>query len=83
MKTILEKYLTILNEENPESIPVGKHNDVPDIKFDSEELKKGIIIEREHSDNPVICKAIAKDHLSEIPDYYTRLEKMESEAKGE
>lgn len=25
---------------------------------------------------------ISKDHLKEIPDYYTRLAKMEAEAKG-
>jgi hypothetical protein len=83
MKNIMEKYLTVLNEENPESIPVGKHNNVPDSDFDSEELKKGIKIEMEHTDNKEFAKCIAKDHLSEIKDYYTRLIKMEKDAKGE
>jgi hypothetical protein len=82
MKNLLEKYLKLLNEENPKESPVGKHNDVPDDKFDLKELKNGIDIEKEHTNNPEIAKRIAKDHLSEIPDYYTRLKKMESEAKG-
>jgi len=61
---------------------VGKHKDVDDSKFDPEELKKGILIEREHTDSAAIAKEISKDHLSEIKDYYTRLLKMEKEAKG-
>ena len=76
----MKNYLSYLKEQSNINI-VGKHNDVPDSKFDPNELKKGIEIEHEHSDNPAICKAIAKDHLSEIPDYYTRLEKMEEGAK--
>ena len=51
--------------------------------FDTEELKEGIKIEMEHTENPVISKRIALDHLTEIPDYYTRLIKMEKEAEGE
>lgn len=47
---------------------------------DPEELKKGIEIEYEHTNNPEISKRIALDHLSEIDDYYTRLIKMEKEA---
>ena len=72
MKTI-NKFLS-------ESI-IGKHNDVPDSKFDPEQLKMGIDIEKEHSDDIEIRTRIAKDHLSEIPDYYTRLKKMEGEPK--
>ena len=60
---------------------VGKHNEVPDSKFNSKELKKGIEIEHEHTNDSNLAKDIAKDHLSEIPDYYTRLVKMEDEAK--
>ena len=58
----------------------GKHNDVPDSKFNPQELEWGIDIEKEHTDNPEIAKHIAKDHLTEIPDYYTRLKKLEKEA---
>ncbi|MCK5017090.1 MAG: hypothetical protein KAS32_08455 [Candidatus Peribacteraceae bacterium] len=59
---------------------IGRHNDIPDEQFDPEELKMGIKVEMEHTDNINLSKRITKDHLSEITDYYTRLNKMESEA---
>lgn len=52
-----------------------------DIKHDSDELKMGIEVEYEHTTNPLISRKIAMDHLVEIPDYYTRLKKMEDEAE--
>jgi hypothetical protein len=64
-------------------LPVGKHNADPDDKFNAEELAMGIKIEMEHTDDLDIAKAIAKDHLNEVPDYYSRLTKMEEEAKNE
>ncbi len=51
--------------------------------LDEEELRMGIEVEMEHTSNPVISRKIAYDHLTEIPDYYTRLAKMEKEAKKE
>lgn len=48
-----------------------------------EQLEIGIKVEMEHTTNEDIAKKIALDHLAEIPDYYTRLEKMEADAKGE
>lgn len=42
---------------------------------------KGIEVEMEHTDDKNKASEIAKDHLFEIPDYYTRLEKMEKEGK--
>jgi len=50
-------------------------------KYDSKQLAMGIDIEKEHLPYPSIAEKIAKDHLAEFPDYYTRLKKMESEAK--
>ena len=64
-------------------VSIGKHNDTPDDQFDADELAKGIKVEMEHTDDEETAKAIAKDHLAEIKDYYTRLLKMEAEAKGE
>ena len=61
---------------------IGKHNEIPDDKFDQKELEAGIKVEHEHTNDPEKAKSIAKDHLSEIPDYYTRLLKMEREAKS-
>ena len=47
---------------------------------DPEELSMGVHVEMEHTSHKDISKKIALDHLSEIPDYYTRLRKMEEEA---
>lgn len=48
--------------------------------FDPNQIEMGIKVEMEHTTNPKIAERIAKDHLAEIPDYYTRLAKMEKEA---
>lgn len=69
-------------KESNNSLPVGKHNNVPDNKFDEKQLKIGIGIEKEHTDNEEIAKSIAKDHLSEFKNYYTALVKMEKELKN-
>jgi hypothetical protein len=49
---------------------------------DFEQLRQGILIEMEHTKDPNVAKKITLDHLAEIPDYYTRLAKMEKEAKA-
>lgn len=52
----------------------------PDIKeseADPKELAMGIKVEMEHTSIPSLAKQIALTHLSELPDYYTRLKKME------
>lgn len=61
---------------------VGKHIDISDKEYDPKQLAMGIKIEHEHTDNDALAKEIAKDHLSEISDYYTRLVNMEKEAKS-
>jgi predicted acetyltransferase len=45
------------------------------------ELRAGIAIEKEHTGSATMAKEIAMDHLVEIPDYYTRLKKMEKEGE--
>ena len=47
------------------------------------QLKMGIPIEHEHTKDKVLATDIALQHLDEIPDYYTRLKKMEASAKKE
>jgi hypothetical protein len=44
---------------------------------------KGVKIEMEHTDNKQRATEIAMDHISEFPDYYDRLEKMENKADKE
>ena len=48
--------------------------------FDKKEVEMGMKVEMEHTSFPAIARKISHDHLSEIPDYYTRLAKMEKEA---
>lgn len=43
-----------------------------------QQLKMGIEIEKEHTDDSEEAAKIALDHLKEDPDYYTKLKKMEA-----
>ena len=61
---------------------IGNHDFAPDSDFDQHELAMGIGVEHEHTQSMLIAKLIAKDHLGELPDYYTRLEKMEKDANA-
>lgn len=59
--------------------------------FDVEQFRSGMDVELEHGahdpatnvtdDEPTVTAKIALAHLKEFPDYYTRLERMEEEAK--
>lgn len=59
--------------------------------FDVEQFRKGLDVELEHGiqdlqtnvthNDEIITGKIALAHLNEYPDYYSRLEKMEKEAK--
>lgn len=50
---------------------------------DPQQLKMGINVEMEHTNDRKKAAAIALDHLAEIPDYYTRLQRMEDQAEKE
>ncbi len=52
-----------------------------DVSFVRNQLKMGIKVEREHTKDNELATDIALQHLDEIPDYYTRLKKMETDAK--
>jgi hypothetical protein len=61
--------------------------------FDVEQFRMGMDVELEHglhdpvtnvtNSDPVVTGKIALAHLNEFPDYYTRLEKMETQAEAE
>ena len=61
--------------------------------FGLEQFRKGMNIELEHGtrdpetnvtdDDVTMTAKIARAHLNEFPDYYTRLAKMEAEAEAE
>jgi hypothetical protein len=63
-----------------ESIAKKHRMDTSDIQ---KQLEMGIKIEHEHVTDKATATDIALQHLDEIPDYYTRLKKMESSAKKE
>lgn len=44
---------------------------------DPNELAMGIKVEFEHTSCPKLAEFIAKTHLKELPDYYSKLKKME------
>lgn len=60
-------------------------------RFDVEQFRMGLGVELEHGrrdpatnvsdDDEITTGKIARAHLNEFPDYYTRLAKMESEAE--
>ena len=61
--------------------------------FDVDQFRRGMDVELEHGlhdlgtnvtdDDPHVTGKIARAHLNEFPDYYTRLEHMEEQAKRE
>jgi len=55
-----------------ESVKANKN-----LKINKKELEMGIKVEYEHTNNELIARRIALDHLTELYDYYTRLKKME------
>jgi hypothetical protein len=52
-----------------------------EVSFIQKQLDMGAPIEHEHTKNQKLAMEIALQHLDEIPDYYTRLKKMEVDAK--
>jgi hypothetical protein len=86
--TVVERILSSLNEDegcscdDKDTKPVmsigsiaKKHKvSVEDIKA---QLKMGIKVEREHTTDRNDAKNIALQHLAELPDYYTKLKKVE------
>jgi hypothetical protein len=93
----VNKYLAALHanvDESTENKLVGGKSDklsIKDIakKFDvsvsdiQAQIKKGIEVESEHTSDKEKATEIATDHVSEFPDYYDRLNKMEKKSEKE
>ena len=70
---------------------IGEQLGIDWSRFDVEQFRMGLDVELEHGlhdpatdvtgSDPIITGKIALAHLNEFPDYYTRLAKMEREAK--
>lgn len=75
-----------------EAMKVGEILGVKWVNFDVEQFRMGMNVELEHGttdlntnvtdDDPIKTGKIALAHLNEFPDYYDRLDKMESEAEA-
>jgi hypothetical protein len=72
---------------------IGEQIGIDFTKIDLEQFRMGLSVELEHGshfgedtnvtkDDPQFTGRIAWAHLKEIPDYYTRLAKMEAEAES-
>ena len=46
------------------------------LDFDIKEIRRGLKIELEHTNNEIIAMKIVMDHLSEDPDYYIKLSRV-------
>ena len=66
-----------------ENLEGGLADGKPITEYDLEELLMGIKIEREHTRDSFIALEIAMDHLERIPDYYSRLRRLEREAMSD
>lgn len=76
---------------SPEARAIGDQLGIDWASVDLEQFRMGIAVELEHGrrdpetdvtgDDLLITGRIALAHLREIPDYYTRLDRMEKEAK--
>lgn len=76
-----------------EARQIGERLGIDWSKFDVEQFRMGMDVELEHGrhdpntnvtgDDPLLTGKIALAHLNEFPDYYTRLEVMEEQAKRE
>lgn len=65
----IEKTEIQLSKESIE----GKLKDPPAVNVDPEQLKIGIEIEKEHTNDLKTAEIIARQHLAEKPDYYSKL----------
>ena len=92
----VSKYLTALhanvkNENMDNKLKGGKADNLTakkiakkfdvDVKDVKKQIEYGTCVECEHTDDKEKAKEIATDHVSEFPDYYNRLDKMEKQAK--
>jgi len=62
-----------------EQIPGGKGEGKCIDDFDFFALLKGVLVELEHTDDPMLALEITMDHLSESPEYYDYLDDMEEQ----
>ena len=80
-REMLKQEFGIDVDEFQDQVAGGKGDLAEPSDFEVDQIKQGVEVEMEHTDDPYIALEIVLDHLTEADDYYTRLTKMESEAK--
>ena len=85
--------VTKQNFTNEQAREVGDKLGIDWTRFNLNQFRMGLDVELEHGlidpstdvtgDDPILTGKIALAHLNEFADYYTRLDKMEQEAKKE
>ncbi len=81
-QTIVREYGIDINDFK-EKLSGGRADGKEITRYDLKELLAGIKVEQEHTRDLMTALEISMDHLEEIPDYYSRLERMEKEAEEE
>ena len=71
---ILESKLLNTKTLSPETL-AKKHG--VSVATIMKQLDMGMKVEREHTKQSRVAREIALDHIGEMPDYYTKLKKME------
>lgn len=64
-----------------DKIQGGLADEKTPMEFDPEQLIKGLEVEMEHTDDPMVAIEIAMDHLVENPEYYTVKDTPEASAQ--
>lgn len=87
-----EEDLTARQFNLDEARAIGDQLHIDWSSVDIDQFRLGLEVELEHGrrdpetdvthNDPIITGKIALAHLREIPDYYTRLDRMEKEAEG-
>lgn len=63
--------------DKSEKLVGGLADGKPDSEFPEDKLEQGKKVESEHTKDKQLAKEIAKDHIKEDPEYYTKLKKIE------
>jgi hypothetical protein len=69
--------MTKLAFKGNDVLPGGKADKLPESSFDRRALAQGTKVEREHVKSKRMAKEIASDHITEFPNYYPELKKLE------
>jgi hypothetical protein len=77
IRQLFEVQETMPSVKTPSPSELAKKHNVT-LEAIKTQLKKGVTVELEHTKDRAKAREIALDHLSEFPDYYDRLKKVES-----